>query len=268
MDRRYLILPFLAIFAFFTLGPLAVIVAMSFARRGALGEIEPAFVLDAYITLFDPLYAKIGLLTLGFGLLTTLLTLPPAYLLALYVSRLKPGRRIWVLTLVLIPFWTSFVIRILAFMDVLRLRPFGMEWTYTPKGILATMVYNYLPLAVLPLYSAMEKIDNSLFEAARDLGASKRQIFLRVLWPLTSRATATAALFVFGPSICEFLIPDIVGGGHYFLLGNFLQNQFLTARNWPLGAAAIVIVILITLGLLAVAGWRKGALATAETTRV
>lgn len=245
MDRRRLVIPFFLWFGLFILGPLAVIVCMSFAKRTELGEIETAFVLDAFRQLFDPLYGKIFLKTLVFAGANTLLTLVIAYPLSFYISRLDKTPRTWFLTLVMIPFWTSFLVRILAFMDVIRVSHMGL--LYTEMGVILAMAYNYLPFAIMPLFSVMEKIEPSLIEAARDLSASKRQVFFHVVWPLSRPGVVTAFLFVFIPSLGEFLIPELVGGSQHFLLGSFLQNQFFTARNWPLGAATIVILLGMTL---------------------
>jgi spermidine/putrescine transport system permease protein len=158
------------------------------------------------------------------------------------------------MTFLLVPFWTNYLIRLLAFMDVLRLAPFGFEWTFTFHGILAALLYNYLPFAVLPLYSALEKVPSSLIEAAQDLGASRRRILISVLWPLTKNAVFATALLVFIPALGEFLIPELVGGGRSYMLGTFLQQQFLTFRNWPLGAAAIVFLLLLSLLALLLGG--------------
>jgi len=139
-------------------------------------------------------------------------------------------------------------------MDVLRMKPFGWDGIYTAPGVVFAMGYCYLPLAVLPIYSSLAKIEKSVLEAALDLGASKLQVFRRVLWPLSKPGVLTAFVIVFIPSFGEYLTPTLVGGGRFMLLGNFLQNQFVTARNWPLGSAAIVLLVVLTLGLLAVAG--------------
>ncbi len=248
--KRLLILPFLIWFLFFILGPLVVLLVMSFSHRTDLGETELAFEWTAYKTLMDPLYAKVLLTTVLFALGNTVITLISSYALSFYMYRCRKSVRLWIITLILVPFWTSFLVRILAFMDVLRLHLFGIDWLYKAQGILGALVYNYLPFAVLPIFSAMEKVDYSVIEAAKDLGASKRRVFTQVLWPLTRNGVGVAALFVFVPSLGEFLIPELVGGSNYFLLGSFLQNQFLSARNWPLGSAAIMLLVLATLLLL------------------
>ena len=242
---RGLIVPYFIWFGLFVLGPFTLIALTSFFRRTPLGLVEPAFTLDNFIQLFDPLYFKVLVKTFTLASLNTAFTLALAYPLAFHLSRLRPQTRMWLLAFVLVPFWTNFLIRILAFMDVLRFKPFGIDLIYTNVGVLGAMVYNYLPFAVLPLYAACEKVDNSVIEAARDLGATKRQVFFKVLLPLTWSGVASAAMLVFIPSLGEFVIPELVGGGQTYLLGNFLRDQFLTARNWPLGSAAIVGILMV-----------------------
>lgn len=249
--NRLLILPFLAWFVFAIVGPFGLILANSFARRTDLGTLEHVFDPSSYFQLFDPLYASILLRTLGYAVANTVLCILMAYPVSFYLSRQTNEKRQVLLTLILIPFWTNFLVRVLAFSDLLRLRPFGLEWLYTHQGVLAALVYNYLPFAILPLYSSMCAVPSSVLEAAQDLGATRRQIFLHVLWPLTRQGTVAASLLVFIPTLGEFLIPDLIGGGRYFVLGTFLQNQFLTARNWPLGSAAIILLTLLTLFVMA-----------------
>lgn len=257
MDRRrrsqILILPFTAWFFLLMVAPFTLILATSFFHRGEFGVTEPAFELTAYKQLLDPIYIEIMVRTLWLALGNTALTLLLAYPFAFYISRLPRNKALLMLTLVMIPFWTNFLIRVLAFLDVLRLRPFGIELTYTTGGMLFAMAYNYLPFAILPLYSAMEKVENSVLEAAYDLGASRLKILFRVLLPLTKQGIISAGVLVFIPSLGEFLIPEIVGGGKRFLLGTFLHHQFLVARNWPVGAAAITLLILLAVAILLVA---------------
>jgi spermidine/putrescine transport system permease protein len=130
---------------------------------------------------------------------------------------------------------------------------FGLDMLYTASGVLGALSYNYLPFAILPLYACLEKIDNSVLEAAKDLGASRWQVFSKVLLPLSKPGLKAAALFVFIPNLGEYLIPELVGGGKKYLVGKFLQNQIMgDARNWPLGSAAIMVLVAATLVMLVV----------------
>lgn len=237
-----LLSPFLIWAPLFVLGPLSGLVRMSFRDRTPLGEVGEAWTLAAYSQLFDPLYATILLRTLGYALVTAVTCVIVAYPCAFFLARLREKHRALALIVVVVPFWTNSLIRLLALSDVLRWHPFGWDGLYTPGGVLMGYLYNNLPVAILPLYARVARLDVSLFEAGRDLGARGISLFTRVAWPLTRPGAATAALFVFVPALGEFLIPDLIGGGRTFVLGNFLQNQFLTARNWPLGAAAITLL--------------------------
>jgi spermidine/putrescine transport system permease protein len=255
MDRQsrlsWLIIPFVAWFLFFVLGPIGILFQTSVARRTELGTVETAFQFASYAQLLNPVYFEILLRTVAYSAANTCLTLALAFPMAFFLTRLQPKARTWVLMLVLIPFWTSFLVRVLSYVDVLRMHIFGIDLLYTSPGVLGALSYNYLPFAILPLYSCLEKIDNSILEAAKDLGASRLQVLTRVLLPLAKPGLTSAALFVFIPNLGEYLIPELVGGGKKYLVGKFLQNQFVgDARNWPLGSAAIMVLVLTTLVLL------------------
>ncbi len=255
MDRRrLLILPYALWLLGLVAAPFALIIAASFAQRDEAGSLHYGFYLESYKTLFDPLYLQVFSRTFFMATLHSILTILAAYPAAFFLSRLARANAALYLTLLLVPFWTNYLIRLLAFMDVLRLHPFGLEWTFTFRGILAALLYNYLPFAVLPLYNALEKVPSSLIEAAQDLGASKRQVLFQVLWPLTRKPVTATFLLVFIPALGEFLIPELVGGGQNFYLGTFLQQQFLTFRNWPLGSAAIALLVLLAILMLALGG--------------
>lgn len=247
MRTKLLILPFAFYFLFFILGPLVQVLIISFSERGIYGTVENNFSIEAYKLLLDPLYFNVLKDSIVIALLNTVFCVLLAYPLAFYISRQNPVMRLFLLSFILIPFWTSFIVRVFSFMDVLRLPIWGVDLLYTKAGIVLGLVYNYLPMAVLPIYARMEKIEASALEAAHDLGASSKQVFFKVLLPLTKSAIITASIFVFVPSLGDFLIPQLLGGGKHFFLGNFLQNQFLTARNWPLGSAMLVLVLVTAL---------------------
>lgn len=255
MDRRrFLIVPYALWLLGLVAAPFTLIVAASLAHRDESGLIQYGLHFESYATLADPLYLAVFARTVLMATLHSVLTLVAAYPAAFFLSRLNRTDAAFYLTLLLVPFWTNYLIRLLAFMDVLRLHPFGIEWTFTYHGILAALVYNYLPFAVLPLYSALEKVPTSVIEAAQDLGASKRQVLFRVLWPLTRKPVTATFLLIFIPALGEFLVPELVGGGQSFFLGTFLQQQFLTTRNWPLGSAAIAVLVLLAIVMLLFGG--------------
>lgn len=247
--RRFLLIPFYVWLLFLVIGPFALVLIVSFMARGPLGELETRFTFDAYRNVTNDIFFWTALRTFAMAGANTFFTLLLAYPLALFVSLQKGFRQVLALSLVLIPFWTNYLIRVLAFMDVLRLRPFGLDILFTPDGVLAALVYTYLPFALLPLYASMRAIDFTLFEASRDLGANLWQNFRHVLFPLTKGGLFNAALFVFVPSLGEYLIPELVSGGKFYMMGSLLQHQFSVARNWPAGAALMVMLVAFLLVL-------------------
>lgn len=255
MDRRLLLsLPYLLWLFALVLAPFTLVMATSLALKDTYGNLTFGLHGEAFSQLLDPIYLSVIGRTLLFAIPHTLITLALAYPVAFFLSRLDRSEASVYLTFFLIPFWTNFLIRLLSFMDILRLQPFGIQWTFTFHGMIAAMVYNTLPFAIFPLYAALEKVPNSLLEAAQDLGASKRWVLLKLLWPLTKRAVFVVALLVFIPALGEYLIPELVGGGQQYYLGTFLQQQFQVARNWPLGSAAIAMLVLLSVVLVGIGG--------------
>lgn len=242
--------------------PLLLIAVLSFLSRGTYGEVEFQFNAANYSRLFDPVYGRILLYSLVVGLATTTTTIVVGYPLAYYVARSPSRRRSLLLFLILVPFWTNFVIRIYAWIMILRaggLLDAFLQWAhisreplsllYTPTAVMIGMVYEFLPFMVLPLYSSLEKIENAILEAAADLGAPPWRVFLRVTLPLSVPGIIAGTILVFIPAMGMFVIPDLMGGAKTILIGNVIRNQFLTARDWPFGAAASMILMIMTLVL-------------------
>jgi len=240
--------------------PLILITGLSFLSRGTYGEVEFTFNLSNYARLLDPLYGKILLYSLGVGLGTTVFCIVLGYPVAYYIARAPARQRSLLLFLVLLPFWTNFVIRMYAWIMILRAGGFldaFLQWLhitdaplrllYTPTAVMIGMVYEFLPFMVLPLYTSLEKIENAVLEAAADLGAPPTRAFLRVTLPLSVPGMIAGTILVFIPAMGMFVIPDLMGGAKTILIGNVIRNQFLTARDWPFGAAASMILMLITL---------------------
>lgn len=245
---------------FFMILPLAMIVVLSFQSRGSYGEVVFRFNATNYTRLLDPVYARILVYSLGVGLGTTVITMLIGYPLAYYIARSPARQRSLLLFLILVPFWTNFVIRIYAWIMILRgggLLDSLLQWLgitqeplgllYTPTAVMIGMVYEFLPFMVLPLYTSLEKIENALLEAAADLGAPPWRAFLRVTLPLSVPGMIAGTILVFIPAMGMFVLPDLMGGAKTLLIGNVIRNQFLTARDWPFGAAASVILMLMTL---------------------
>jgi spermidine/putrescine transport system permease protein len=251
----WLALPAVAWYALFFLAPLSIMAVFSVAQRVGFTEILYTFSLENFQYLWDPLYGRVFLRTLGlafFGTVATLLVgFPVAYYLARYARR-----KTLLLMLIVVPFWTSFLIRTYSWLIILdrdfpvfrALRSIGvlpedLQILYTSKAVYIGVVYNYLPLMILPLYAALERMDWALVEAAQDLGDSAWRAFRRVTLPLVLPGIAAGSLLVFIPLMGEFLIPVILGGDLTVYAGNLIGQQFLTARDWPFGAAIAMVVI-------------------------
>jgi spermidine/putrescine transport system permease protein len=251
----------------FLLIPLALIVVISFGARGSYGNVIYTFQLKNYARLFDAEYARILWDSTWIALLTTIVCILGGYPLAYFIARSHPLRRSFLMFLILIPFWTNFLIRIYAWMIILRgegvlnavmtwLGLMNTSWgqwlfsqvqLYTPGAVLVGMVYEFLPFMILPLYTSLEKLDPSLLEAAADLGARPWRAFLRVTLPLSLPGIIAGSILVFIPAMGMFVVPDLMGGAKTVLVGNLIRNQFFTARDWPFGSAASMVLMALTL---------------------
>lgn len=258
--------------------PLILTLIISFGRRSPDGDVIYTFTLDNYIRLmgiskdcengqlscFDPLYIQILWRSITLAFNTTFWVIGLAYPLAYFIARADPKRRNTFLFMVLIPLWTNFVIRVYAWMMLLRKEgainillgsvahllhiPFQpLEMLYTPGAVLVGMVYEFLPFMILPIFTSLEKIDGSLYEAAADLGANAIKTFLRITLPLSMPGVVAGTILVFIPVMGTFIVSDILGGRQVILVGNLIQRQFLDARDPTFGSAASLILMIMTL---------------------
>ena len=258
--------------------PLFLTLVISFGQRSPDGDVIYSFSLDNYIRLFgystdcpdgqascfDPLYVNILSRSLTLAFNTTVIVILLAYPLAYFIARSHPNRRNMFLFMVLIPLWTNFVIRVYAWMMLLRKEgainvvigwvmnllniPYTpLEMLYTPGAVLVGMVYEFLPFMILPIYTSLEKIENSLYEAAADLGANSFRTFLRITLPLSMPGVVAGTILVFIPVMGTFIVSDILGGRQVILVGNLIQRQFLDARDPTFGSAASLILMVMTL---------------------
>jgi spermidine/putrescine transport system permease protein len=239
--------------------PFAIVLAYSFLTRGVYGGIEQPWSLESYQRLFDPLYLTIVARSFAMALAATGLCLALAYPAALFISRAR--HKNLYLQLVMLPFWTSFLVRTYAWLFLLRdtglintaLQALGiihapLPLLYNDGAVLLGLVYGYLPFMVLPIYATLERLDPSLVEAAADLGARPLDTIFRVIVPLSKPGILAGAVLVFIPCLGAYLTPDLLGGGRTVLVGNLVQNQFTTARDWPFGSAvSMVLLALVTL---------------------
>jgi len=257
------------------LGPLGVIALISLMTPGA--PVEWTIDGQAYHRLLDPIYLGILSRSLSLAATATVLCLVLGYPLAYYIARRPPRLRRLLFFLVLVPLWTNSLVLIYGWMVMLRpngafdllLHALGLGGSepltilYTPAAVILGLVYWYLPFMIYPLYASIEKFDFRLLEAARDLGAGGPAVFVRVLLPLTLPGIATGSLLVFVETLGAFVVPDLLGGSKSMMLGNLVQQRFLSVpQDWPMGAAAAVLMLaLLLVGMLwanRVGRWRHG----------
>ena len=260
-------------FTVFFLVPVLIIVGYSFLKAGTYGGVENVFSLDAYRSLADRGILHITLRTLYTAIITTIITILIALPCGYHLARSR--RQNLLLLLIIIPFWTNFLIRVFAWMNILgnggflnataipfwnslvsgRL-PFleiaaPVQFLYNQGAVVMVLVYMYLPYAILPLFASIDKFDFSLLEAARDLGASQSGALFRVLLPNIRGGIFTAVLFTFIPVFGAYAVPHLVGGRDSYMLGNMIAHQLLNARNWPRAAAiSMVITVVTTVGVM------------------
>jgi len=256
-----LALPTWIVLGVFFLAPLVVLFVTSFGQRAIYGGLKPIEDLGAYLASgkflaqyarsLHPIYMQIFWRSIWMAVVTTGLCLLISYPVAYYIAVVAPARRrSLLLGLVVVPFWTSFLIRTYAWMFILRteglinrflvgsgLTSGPIELLYNDFSVLLGLVYGELPFMILPLYASLEKLDLSLLEAAADLGAPARSAFWRVTVPQTMPGIVAGIILVFVPSLGQFIVSDLLGGAKTILAGNLIQNQFAVARNKPFGSA-------------------------------
>jgi spermidine/putrescine transport system permease protein len=262
--------------------PLAIMLLISFAQRGTYGGLKPIADLGEYLTSgaflanyktsLEPLYLQIYWRSIWLAVVTTVLCLAVGYPIAYYIAVVAaPRRKNLLLALVVIPFWTSFLIRTYAWMLILRteglintvltqsgLIEVPLELLYNQFAVMIGLVYGELPFMILPLYASLEKLELPLLEAGADLGANAVQTFWRVTVPLTMPGIVAGVILVFIPSIGQFVVSDLLGGAKSILTGNLIQNQFAIARNKPFGSAvAFELMAVVLLLLLAYAAYAR-----------
>ncbi len=244
--------------------PILLLVTTSFLTQDATGFFSFSFSLASYKQILDPGYIDVVLRSLKLAAATTLSCLIIGYPFAWFTARMPKNRRVVILILLMIPFWTNSLVRTYAIRMVLgtngllnkTLLATGLIDTplrllYTDTAVILGLFYLMLPFMILPLYSNLEKLDYRLVEAARDLGAGFVQIFRKVIIPLSLPGIFAGCIMVFVPTMGLFYVATLLGGARQLLVGNLIQQQFLNARNWPLGSATSVVLILLMALMLA-----------------
>jgi len=266
--RFWFLLPAWVWLIFLFFAPLAIVCAYSLLTRGVYGGVELPWTLESYQRMMDPLYAIILVRSIVLAAAATAICLVLALPLALFISRSTRRKNLY-LHLVMLPFWTSFLVRTYAWMFLLRdtglvntaliglgLLRQPLPILYNDGAVLLGLVYGFLPFMVLPLYATLERMDPALLEAAADLGARPWAAFFRVIVPLAKPGIWAGAALVFIPCLGAYLTPDLLGGGKSVMIGTLVQNQFTTARDWPFGSALSLVLMLLTVLALAIFYWR------------
>ncbi|MFN4142833.1 ABC transporter permease [Aestuariivirga sp.] len=244
--------------------PCLLVFVLIFFERGIYGGVDweaPTF--ENIRRVFDPLYLSVFLDSAAVAGAATLFALLIGYPAAYAIAKSPPERQTALLFLAILPFWTNYLIRTYAWIVLLNpaglinvlllgsgLRSEPLPLLYTKAAVVLGLVYSYTPFVILAIYSALQRLDPSYAEASRDLGAGPVETFLRITLPLTAPGVAAGAVFVFVLSIGNFVTPDLLGGGKFQMVGNLIYDQFLSARDWPFGAALSALLIVLMMGLL------------------
>jgi spermidine/putrescine transport system permease protein len=247
--------------------PLILVVRNSFAAADPYGGIQGGFTLDNYRQLADPVYLKVLGYSLGVAAANTAVCLVLGYVVSYYVASRPPQRQLTLLLLIIVPFWTDFLVRTFAWInllspggpvnkltDAIGLTHGSTQWIPSQGASFIGLVYAFLPTAIFPIYASLRGIDPSLSEAARDLGCGWWRVQSRVLLPITRPGLLAAFLLVFIPTLGVFVIPVLLGGGKHELVGNLIVTLYTEFRNQPMGAAVSVVLLLLMLLCLAVVG--------------
>lgn len=258
--KWFTILPVYLWMLLFILIPNIYIFAMSFMKRGIYGGVEWGFSINNYIGIFQGRYLDIFLQSMLLALETTVICLLIAYPFTMFIVNKSKIVQTVAIAAVTIPFMISSLVRLFAWITLLRTngvfntillnlhlidQPFNI--LYTNGAVILGMSYMLLPFMILPIYSSMEKIDSGLIEAAKDLGAKNSKVITNIMLPLTVPGIFAGSILVFIPSLGYFFVSDMLGGSQTILIGNLIRDEFLTARNWPFGAALSIFLIVLTL---------------------
>ncbi|MDR2486010.1 MAG: ABC transporter permease [Treponema sp.] len=255
-------------FTLFFLTPIVIILIYSFLKKGLYGGVVWEFSPDGYRNLGNPNFMVITLRTIATSIAATVITILIAMPCGYFMARSR--NQTTLLLLIIIPFWTNFLIRVFAWMNILGNNGFLNEFLmraglindyihflYNQKAVILVLVYMYLPYAILPLFATIDKFDFSLLEAARDLGATQPVAIVKVLLPNIRSGVFTAVLFTFIPIFGAYAVPLLVGGNSY-MLGNVIVDQLTKSRNWPLASAiSMVLTLITTVGVLVMMNIQK-----------
>jgi len=256
--------PGLIFLTLFAAIPVVSMLFMSVLTAGRFGGVTTPINFDNFSRATDPIFVQVILNSLLIASATAILSLLIGFPTALFISRLSRKWQIILIVAIILPYWTNFLVRTYAWLVLLNnegiinkfLRNIGLidkpiEMLYTPGAVIVGMTYLYLPLMILPIYAALEKVDKNLTEAAYDLGSSVWKSLRTVSIPLAMPGILIGLIFVFVPSLGNFVVPELLGGGKTVMIGNLVRDQFLKARDWPFGATFALVLTLILVVLIA-----------------
>ncbi len=257
--------PGLIFLTLFAAIPVVSMLFMSVLTAGRFGGVTTPINFDNFSRATDPIFVKVILNSLLIASATAILSLLIGFPTALFISRLSRKWQIILIVAIILPYWTNFLVRTYAWLVLLNnegiinkfLRNIGLidkpiEMLYTPGAVIVGMTYLYLPLMILPIYAALEKVDKNLTEAAYDLGSSVWKSLRTISIPLAMPGILIGLIFVFVPSLGNFVVPELLGGGKTVMIGNLVRDQFLKARDWPFGATFALVLTLILIVLISI----------------
>ena len=263
LKRNILLIPGLAWIFIFLILPCILIISLSFFERGIYGGIDYNFNFENYSRVVEFTYLKILLNSSKIAFLSGFFAVLFGYPAAYFIYKAPAKYQIALLFLVMLPFWSNYLIRTYAWMVLLNNQGLintilinlniikePLNILYTEFSVIIGLIYNYLPFVILSIYSSVSKLDQNLIEASKDLGGSSIKTFFLITLPLTFPGVAAGFIFVFVLSIGNFITPDLLGGGKFLMIGNLIYDQFLSARDWPFGASLSFVLISIMLSLL------------------
>ncbi|MBO6047329.1 MAG: ABC transporter permease [Erysipelotrichaceae bacterium] len=254
---RKLIIPYVIFLFLLTVLPMLLIVLYAITQEaGSVKTFE--FTISNFIQFFDPVFVKVLIKSFGLGLLTTLICLLIGYPVAYAIAKCKESTQTILILLITIPTWINLLMRTYAWVSILSknglinaaLLSMGfsrLDLLYTDGAVVLGMIYNFIPFMILPIHTSLTNMDQSLIEASYDLGANPIQTFFKITFKLSLSGVLTGITMVFLPAISEFVIPKMLGGGQYSLIGNFIENQFITVGNWHFGSAVSMILAIIVI---------------------
>ncbi len=254
--------------AFFLI-PMLIVLIYSFLKKGVYGGVEFIFSVETFKIFTNPIFFSIIFKTLWVSIVVTIITIVIAIPTSYYIVRSKYKERL--IYLIIIPFWTNFLIRIYSWMAILGINGFinltliklgiietPIQFLYNMGAVIIISVYTSLPFAILPLYSSIDKFDFALIEAARDLGATNRQAFFKVFLPNIKNGILTASLFTFVPMLGSYVVPKLVGGTDSIFLGNIIARHLTETRDWPMASTISSVLILVTMIIVVIGILKKG----------